>query len=130
VGVVSEEIPTERPPATGWALFASVVKAILTGNRKEDKNARLMAALLAVIAILGGVVIRGDARTDRVLASQERAIEQARQDNKEFKEAVLDLAAQVRETNEFMRVVVVDRTAKTPREVRKRYVPKPEPRSP
>jgi len=67
-----------RPEAKGWDKLASVIKAILTGHRSEDKNARIMAVLLALVGILGQALLRADSRTDRTLEAYRKDSEENR----------------------------------------------------
>jgi hypothetical protein len=132
---VSEE-PLDRPPTSGWQKVADLLGGILRGKRKEDKDARTIAVLLALVGILGGVVVRGDARTDRLISTIERQNEEANARNREVVAALLKSANATEEANElakvtngFLSTVIVEK-AGDPRKIRKRYVPKLEPRSP
>jgi hypothetical protein len=112
---MTEETPTREDPK-GWALMASVLKAILTGNRKEDKNARVTAALLAVIAILGGVVVRGDNRTDRLIEGLQESSKAADKRTAEAIGTIADLTKEIRLFRESL---------EAPPAPPKRFEPKP-----
>jgi len=104
----------QRPPSTGLRAVASLAGAILYGRRPEDTKARKRATVggiaMAVVSILGGVVYRGEVRTDRMLAEQREDLRASVKATQQLAENVGALAAEFRETRTTLLEKIPDAT--------------------
>ena len=116
-----------RPERAGHPV-ADLLGAILRGGRPGDKDIRrgarkvgLIATLIALLAWLPWLLVRGDSRIDRVIEAQQRNVE--RQDG-ELRDAVkainrlaMALEAQTIEDREMRMILLSTDTKPAPRKV-------------
>lgn len=114
MGQDTERRRMEARPEGFWPSFFRFWGALLWGKYPEDSKARKRATVgglaMALLAIVGGVVVRGEARTDRMLAEQREDLRSAVLATRDLAEAVQAMAHEAHETRTTLLEKIPDAT--------------------
>jgi hypothetical protein len=135
---MSEETPRTRK---GLDALAALAVSVFWGRRPEDRQARKKAGKWSAVGILCWLVYTsisfGMEWVRHDWTARDREQKEAAAAQKEGAKAMMavavnlaTLAEKVETTNDLMAMVVTEKSKGTARQIRKPFVPKPEPRAP